>query len=944
MRNVIPRRVSVRKRRSDRTRIVALVGTYLLLIVGLVVSAPGLMNASATGSTPAGRDSDSENNDGNDDGNDDGHHNACESEDSGQNQDDGDDGDQNQDETRGDDGSGRHDSSGESSTSQTFTAANPGASDGDDDGHHDGHHDGHDDGHHDGDDDGNDDGNADCATTATLTLNKIVINDNAGTSTIADFVLTATSSVGSAMVINGPDPSPDSAVGVTAGVPAPASYVLSESGPTGYNASSWSCSAGTLVGDTVTLAAGDVASCTVTNDDTPPGPPPNSGTITVTKDVTNSWGGTLQPVDFQLKLDTNNVPQGAAQTVAAGTHVISELSRPGYVQTDIVCMDAATHAVVTDLSGSVQLATGQNVACTVFNADIAPTLTVIKHVNPDAVPTAAPGSFQLTIDDLNVAQSAPQNEQVGTHTVGEVAVAGYRMVAINCTADGTNTVVAYTSGVTLALDQHVTCVVTNQHDAIDLAITKTVSAAPKVAGGSAFDYTITVDNLGPRDATASDSVTVTDQLPAGLVFVTLPANCSTALQTLTCMLAVADLQVADPPVVLAVTVRVSADTASGTYTNIAYVNTPGDPACIGNSCVPVCDSASNNVACAATDVIRQSSISVSKVDNVDAGVHPGGSFSYAITVANVGLSAFLPNTTMTDALPADLVLDTVDAASPWTCTSLGTIVCAYGSAMAPGQSAAVITVHVHVSDTVLVDSVTNVAQAIAVVESGNVVTGTDHEVTPILYTADLSIDKSASTAPAVVGSTFDWQLDVVNHGPDTATNLVIDDAMPPQFRVESATSATAGASCNLTASSVHCTLATLSNGASSRITVHVTVLGPAGATTNNSATVDATSLDPTLLDNTDAVLLAVVDGQASSPPVPVAAVPVAAVPVAPIPVAPIPVAPIPVAPTPVPVPVIEPQLPRTGGSYAGTLGLGVLLLGAGVVSAAVARRRRSANA
>jgi uncharacterized repeat protein (TIGR01451 family) len=692
MRHLIRDGVSFRIQRRGKTRRAALVATCLLLIAGVIVGAPGANSASATSSKPAGHDHDKNNdgksNDGHDDVNGNGHHeDNCEKKNHHLNH-----------------------------------------------GRHRGHHYGH----------------KPCATTARLTLNKIVINDNDGTSTVADFTLTATSSVGGVDVINGPDLEADSDVGITADVAAPASYVLSESGPGGYDASNWECSSGDLVGDTLTLAAGDVAGCTITNDDTPP-ESGDTGTITLLKAVTNAWGGTLQPADFQLTIDNGNVPQGVAQTVPGGPHVIAELPSPGYVQTDIVCTDTATDADVADVDGSIQVGVGQDVACTVFNADVAPTLTVVKHVNPDVVPTAAPESFQLTIDDQDVFQNAPQNEVVGTHTVGEVAVDGYRLAAINCTLDGTNTVVAYTDGVTLALDQHVTCVVTNQHDPIDLAITKTVIDAPQVAGGAPFDYTITVDNLGPRDATVDDPATVTDHLPAGFSFLTFPDNCTSALQTLTCTVAATDLEVADLPVVLTVTVNVGPDIASGTYTNIAYVDTPGDPACLGDDCVPACDAETNNVACATVDVVRQSSLSVSKVDDVDSPVHPGDSYAYDITVTNAGPSSLLPNLTLTDALPADVVLETIDAASPWTCTGDSTIVCTYGAALARGESAAVIRLHVHILETSILDSVTNVAQATALVEVGNVVTGTGSEVTPIAPNAELSIDTSASTTPGASG-------------------------------------------------------------------------------------------------------------------------------------------------------------------------------------------------
>ena len=174
-----------------------------------------------------------------------------------------------------------------------------------DDGNNDGNNDdGHDDGHHDGnhdDGDGDDDG-GNCATTAKLTLNKVVVNDNGGTATVADFTLVATSSVGGVDVISGPDPAAGSPVGISATVPVTDTYVLSESGPDGYTASAWSCSAGTLAGDTLTLAAGDNANCTITNDDVATPPTPSS--ITLVKFLGDPlFGGTAAPGDFQLLID-----------------------------------------------------------------------------------------------------------------------------------------------------------------------------------------------------------------------------------------------------------------------------------------------------------------------------------------------------------------------------------------------------------------------------------------------------------------------------------------------------------------------------------------------------------------------------------------------------------------------------------------------------------------
>ncbi len=447
-----------------------------------------------------------------------------------------------------------------------------------DDGKHDDSHDDgkSDDGH---DDEGDDDGQGCNGPIApTVTVHKVVIG---GPKVAADFQMTLSG-----------DPVPqDTATDTLSNTP----IEVAEVADPDYELTSVVCvdsDTDAPLAEPLVLGDGQNATCTLTNTFSA------VSTITVVKDVTNAWGGTLQSPDFQLRIDGAGVSQNVAHEVAPGAHTIDELARPNYDQTGITCVDLADDATVGD-GGAIDLAVGQNVKCTVSNADKAPTLTVIKHVNPDSVETAPPSAFQLQIDGSDVPQNVAQNEHKGSHTVSEVPVAGYRLVGIDCTdANGPVVYDVNTGGVTLALGQHVTCILTNEHDPIDLAITKTDDGQVKVAGGDPFDYTITVDNLGPRDAEVADNVMVTDQLPAGLEFVSFPDNCTAAGQTLTCSIDSADLEVADPPVILTVTVLAGPDADSGTYTNMAFVDTPGDPACVGDGCVPVCDQESNNVACA----------------------------------------------------------------------------------------------------------------------------------------------------------------------------------------------------------------------------------------------------------------------------------------------------------------------------------------------------------
>ena len=70
-------------------------------------------------------------------------------------------------------------------------------------------------------------------------------------------------------------------------------YALTETGPAGYTAGAWSCTAGTLVGSNLTLALNQTATCTINNNDISP-------RLTLVKTVTNDNGGTAVVSAFTL--------------------------------------------------------------------------------------------------------------------------------------------------------------------------------------------------------------------------------------------------------------------------------------------------------------------------------------------------------------------------------------------------------------------------------------------------------------------------------------------------------------------------------------------------------------------------------------------------------------------------------------------------------------------
>jgi uncharacterized repeat protein (TIGR01451 family) len=168
-------------------------------------------------------------------------------------------------------------------------------------------------------------------------------------------------------------------------------YAVSETGgPSGYAATfSGDCNADGAISVTV----GQDKTCTITNNDVAP-------TVKVVKLVTNDDGGTASPADWQLHLKTGGTDvagspksgkaAGDTYTVSQGAYAVSETGGPsGY---------AATFSGDCDGQGGVSVTVGQEKTCTVTNDDVAPTLTVVKHVvnKHGSTATAADFSMQIT--------------------------------------------------------------------------------------------------------------------------------------------------------------------------------------------------------------------------------------------------------------------------------------------------------------------------------------------------------------------------------------------------------------------------------------------------------------------------------------------------------------------------------------------------------------------
>src|SRR6185503_17593123 len=151
------------------------------------------------------------------------------------------------------------------------------------------------------------------------------------------------------------------------------------SGPSGYAASfGGDCDAN----GTVSLAVGDVKSCTLTNDDIQP-------LLTIHKVVVNDDGGAASASDWSFSAGGSPIALDNATGLDAGSHSIGESGPAGYT---------LSFSGDCDANGTVQMAIGQQYECTLTNDDQPASLLVIKHViNDSGSGTKAASAFTLVV-------------------------------------------------------------------------------------------------------------------------------------------------------------------------------------------------------------------------------------------------------------------------------------------------------------------------------------------------------------------------------------------------------------------------------------------------------------------------------------------------------------------------------------------------------------------
>lgn len=233
-------------------------------------------------------------------------------------------------------------------------------------------------------------------STAELTLQKAVVNDDGGTASNTDFTLEATGASGTVSGITGDLTVTDVAV-------APGTYVLGETGPTGYTGT-WQCDGGSLVGTDLTIGAGEDIICRLLNDDNPI--VVKTTYLTLRKTVVNDNGGTATSGDFSLAFSDGGSNTGSgvdgdpavtSVIIEPGVYSLKESAVAGYQLRSIKC-----DGLDVDGSDGLKIAEGEDITCEFINDDQGVDLEIAKSVS-DLSPSVGD---KLTFT-LNVTNNGP---------------------------------------------------------------------------------------------------------------------------------------------------------------------------------------------------------------------------------------------------------------------------------------------------------------------------------------------------------------------------------------------------------------------------------------------------------------------------------------------------------------------------------------------------------
>ena len=237
-------------------------------------------------------------------------------------------------------------------------------------------------------------------------------------------------------------------------------------------------------------------------------------------------------------------------------------------------------------------------------------------------------------------------------------------------------------------------------------------------------------------------------------------------------------------------------------------------------------------------------IEVTKTDGEASVDAPGGTVTYTVDVANIGVEPVTLDS-LTDTVDGGDPIDVSIVAEPISATT-----CELGVQIAPGD-----TYSCTFDIEVLGDGSSDVFDVVSATVSDdeeNPAEDSDDEQTPVDPVADLGITKTADSQEVNSGDQVSYTLTVDNDGPSTATEVTVTDELPEGLALVSV-DGDEGEEWDCDASTdevVSCRLLALAAGESATLTVVAAVDSDPG-TIRNTVVVASETPDPDDTNNTD---------------------------------------------------------------------------------------------
>ncbi len=434
-------------------------------------------------------------------------------------------------------------------------------------------------------------------------------------------------------------------------------------------------------------------------------------------------------------------------------------------------------------------------------------------------------------------------------------------ITVTATANSAGTL-GNTAGISTALPDPVpannsaSVNVTASNDA-DMQLTKTASINP-VVPNQAFNYTLTARNTGPLAVPNGQTITITDQVPAGVRLDSLVSATGWTCDALpftgpgnwTCSRSTGLNANTNAPAITVSAVL----TGTGTATNNACV-------ALGAGVRVDSNGANNCVGVGVTSTATEADLRVVSKTAAPDPVVAGQNLTYVITVDNVGPAA-ATNVVVSDTLGSLVNTGGFQSAvaSQGSCTpnavTNGTsqnLSCNLGTLNSGAQATVTVVVRPSIAvsgprtNTATVRS-TDVGDPNQANNSGSVTS----QVTAIV---DVTAAKTATPSTVAAGAPITFVATIGNTGPSTAQTVQMVDTLPPNAAFIDVVSVSGGGSCApITAGTVGgtltCNWASINSGSQQTVNYRMRPLGSAtGSTVVNSVAATTATAESNTANN-----------------------------------------------------------------------------------------------